>query len=213
MTANPRRLPPPKLRSRTRRRGVGDERLGDHEWQSVTAAVLQADNKTVALTTSSQLPAVVYVVACAAGNVADIVGNTNGLQTASFSGYTVSLNPPATVSASAGTTSPVIATVTWSASSGGVAGYRVWRCTTAAGTFESIGTTTSTQTGKKIAIPRCNEGSGIPMSDGCCPTNMSRPLLSALTLREPWCIRHLKIVKMCVFGITLQKLSMSSLFH
>jgi|GEM_PF-1068273 len=115
---------------------------------TVSGAVLQADDKTVILTTTDQTPSTSYTVSCAAGNVADAFGNVNVLTTAGFFGYTDGADTedpttPTNVAASAGT-SPVIATITWDASSDnvGVTGYYIYRSQTSGGTFTKIDSTT-----------------------------------------------------------------------
>jgi len=54
---------------------------------TVSAASLDADGVTVHLTTSSQTPSTAYTVQCAAGNIADLAGNTNALTSAGFTGF------------------------------------------------------------------------------------------------------------------------------
>ncbi|MRR52813.1 MAG: hypothetical protein EG825_18235, partial [Rhodocyclaceae bacterium] len=114
--------------------------------------VLQADNVTVRLTTSAQTPAAAYTVTCLAGRVLDIAGNGNIAGTAGFTGYsfvdTEAPSVPAPVTAANGAASPVIATISWPASTDNVAvtGYRVFRSVTATwdvGTWQSIGMTTA----------------------------------------------------------------------
>ncbi len=119
---------------------------------TVSAAVLQADNKTVRLTTSTQGILTAYTLTIDPGvghSVLDLAGNANVLATKGFTGFGVDATAPTvpgSVAVSVGVTEPTIARVTWTASTDNVAvtGYRVWRSTTLAGTYASIGTTTTT---------------------------------------------------------------------
>ena len=126
----------------------------------VQEAVLQGDSRTVRLTTSVQAPSSPYTVQVVSSSVADVHGNLNLGSSAGFFGYggAVDVRPPsvpASVVAASGVVAPVIATVSWQASTDnvGVSGYRVWRAIRAQGPFESIGTTSGVQFADKNGVP------------------------------------------------------------
>lgn len=107
---------------------------------------------TVRLTFSTpQIVNTYYTVACSAGVLSDVAGNTNSagsIQFASF-GSSSDFTPPTvpgTPTVTKGAKAPTIANLSWTASTDnvGVTGYRVWRSTAAAGPFVEIGTSTTT---------------------------------------------------------------------
>lgn len=126
---------------------------------TVLAAVLDADGVTVHLTTSTQGGGTSYMLSCAAGRVLDLSGLGNLAGTTSFTGSTVTddqpPSEPGSVIAVAGGASPTIASVSWTASTDnlGVAGYRVYRASSAAGAFSVIGTTTNLSFSDTTGVP------------------------------------------------------------
>lgn len=118
------------------------------------------DGRTVRLTTTSQVPDTVYTVSVGAGNVADLIGNTNDATSRAFAafGSTGDATPPSipgSPAAVAGLASPEIAAVSWTASTDNVAvtGYNVWRAVNPAGPFVKIGTATGTSFSDVDGVP------------------------------------------------------------
>ncbi len=113
-----------------------------------SAAVLQPGGTTVRLTTAAQSGGTTYTVTVTLGSVTDLYGNTSGApNTAQFTGTggpdTIPPTVPGSVVATAGTVSPIVATISWAASTDnvGVTGYNVWRSIFAGGPFAVIGNT------------------------------------------------------------------------
>lgn len=117
--------------------------------QPVARAEVSPDGTTVRLTTRKPLDSKTVKVGYSptgggaptdAGTVASFPGPTY-----QSPNDTLPPDPPSGISASAGTSSPVVARITWNPSNdqggGVVAGYRIWRATSAAGSYRAIGTT------------------------------------------------------------------------
>ncbi len=106
---------------------------------TVSAAALQADNKTVALTTSNQTGGAGYTVTAknTAATVTDVAGNIVGTpNTAAFTGTAVDPTPPATPSGLAATSGLDKNDLSWIGNlEPDLAGYHVYRDTTSGGTF------------------------------------------------------------------------------
>ncbi len=125
---------------------------------SVSSAVLQADGRTVRLTTTSQTADVLYTLTVAAGTVEDGLGNANDVQSSDFysADSSFDVTPPdiPVISAlTSGTTEPTIATVEWAAPSGDPVGYTVLRAMNPAGPFVPIGSTTSLSFDDESGVP------------------------------------------------------------
>ncbi|MDH4139358.1 MAG: hypothetical protein OEV43_02180, partial [Coriobacteriia bacterium] len=126
---------------------------------TITAANVQPGNQVVRLTTSDQSPGTGYTVQIAAGNVDDPYGNPGLATGVGFSGFgTSDTEPPSVpgnVNVVAGAAPPVIATVSWDASTDnvGVVGYKVWRSMTSTGTPILIGSTTLLTFNDTTGIP------------------------------------------------------------
>ncbi|GAB4279317.1 MAG: hypothetical protein Kow0056_12330 [Coriobacteriia bacterium] len=131
---------------------------------SVTAAVLQGDNKTVRLTNNpDQTGSTVYTVTVTLGSIDDLYGNPNvAPNTAQFTGAAPADSQPPSVPqnvvAATGTVEPVIATVTWDASTDnvGVAGYKVYRSIYPGGPYEMIASIAATPS------PTFQDTDGVP---------------------------------------------------
>jgi hypothetical protein len=124
------------------------------------SAISWPDGRTVRLTTSAQIPDTVYTITVNAGDVADIIGNTNDATSYPFAafGSTGDMTPPSipgSTTATAGTISPLIATVAWAASSDDIAvtGYNVWRAVNPAGPFTKIATVAGTTYPDEYGVP------------------------------------------------------------
>jgi predicted CXXCH cytochrome family protein len=126
---------------------------------TVSGATLQAGDVTVRLTTSAQTPSTSYTVECLAGNVLDLAATPNTLTSANFTGFvpvdTTPPTDPTNVEATGGAASPTIASLTWTASTDnvGVTGYRIYRATTATGTYNEIGTSAATSYSDTSGVP------------------------------------------------------------
>ena len=106
---------------------------------TVSAAALQADNRTVALTTSNQTDGASHTVTVknTAATVIDLAGGIVGTpNTADFTGTAVDPAPPATPSGLAATSGRDQNDLVWIANlEPDLAGYNVYRDTTSGGTF------------------------------------------------------------------------------
>ncbi|MCL4079188.1 Ig-like domain-containing protein [Coriobacteriia bacterium Es71-Z0120] len=127
---------------------------------TISDAVVQSGDARVRLTTSPQTPGQAYTVSVLADAVVDPYGNGSRASSAGFLGYgggedTQPPSMPSSVVATAGTAPPVIAVISWSASTDnvGVTGYRVYRATSETGEYRPLGTTTSLSFSDVTGVP------------------------------------------------------------